>query len=89
MYRLRVDGSSCEVPEGGTVLDALRVIGIRLPALCHPAADHPAQCRHQSPSRPCGQHAGVQGDGGPDRAYTRFLMSNTSTILRAAASSGV
>ena len=35
MPRLRIDGTWHEVPEGGSVLDALRAAGIRLPTLCH------------------------------------------------------
>jgi formate dehydrogenase major subunit len=35
MPRVRVDGRTYEVRDGGSVLDALRAIGIHLPALCH------------------------------------------------------
>ena len=35
MVRLTIDGHCVQVPEGTTVLDAARWLGIRVPTLCH------------------------------------------------------
>lgn len=35
MIKLTIDGRDVEVPEGGTVLDAARALGIEIPTLCH------------------------------------------------------
>ena len=35
MPRLEVDGRAVTVPEGATVLDAARQLGIEIPSLCH------------------------------------------------------
>src|ERR1051325_2186995 len=35
MPRLTIDNRSVDVPPGGTVLDAARVLGIDIPTLCH------------------------------------------------------
>lgn len=44
--RLTIDGKQTEVPEGATVLDAARKLGIDIPTLCqHPSVEPHAACR--------------------------------------------
>lgn len=46
MLSVRIDGTRYEVPEGATVLDALRTAGVRLPTLCHDQRLEPSgSCR--------------------------------------------
>ena len=46
MLRLRINGAACEVPEGTSMLDALRTAGVHLPTLCHDERLAPAgSCR--------------------------------------------
>lgn len=35
MLRASINHIRCELPEGRSILDALRAIGVRLPTLCH------------------------------------------------------
>ena len=35
MPLVRVDGNACEARDGSSILDAVRALGIHLPALCH------------------------------------------------------
>ncbi len=42
MPRLHIDGREVEVPEGGTVLDAARQLGVDIPALCYRPGHPPA-----------------------------------------------
>lgn len=45
MIRLTIDGRSVQVPEGSTVLEAARWLGIRIPTLCHvPGLEASASC---------------------------------------------
>jgi ferredoxin len=46
MIGLRVDGKAIEVEAGGTVLDAARAAGARVPTMCHdPGCEPSASCR--------------------------------------------
>ena len=45
MPRLTIDGRPVEVPEGATLLDAARLLGIEIPALCaHPGLEPSTSC---------------------------------------------
>ena len=35
MPKLTIDGNEIEVPEGSTILEASRKLGIKIPTLCH------------------------------------------------------
>jgi predicted molibdopterin-dependent oxidoreductase YjgC len=40
-FRLKINGESCEVPEGTTVLDAIKTQGLEVPTLCYHKALRP------------------------------------------------
>ncbi|RMG56893.1 MAG: hypothetical protein D6722_25700, partial [Bacteroidetes bacterium] len=44
---LRIDGQACSVPEGTSLIEAIRALGIELPSLCYfPGIDPPlGTCR--------------------------------------------
>lgn len=46
MVNLTIDGQSASVPEGTTILEAARAVGVRIPTLCfHPDQSIKANCR--------------------------------------------